>query len=78
MKYLKLFEEIDTGYISSQEYIVCPYCFEKQTLHPWEICKWGIVNYNCEFCKKKFEVEKEEIYHSSKISNFPDYTEKRG
>ena len=59
--------DIPTEYFSSHEYIICPYCQEEQNEYPYRIVKYGIVNYTCEYCDKKFQVEKEEIYHSSKI-----------
>ena len=65
MKHLKLFESKD--YFSSHDYIICPYCQKQQTEEPYHIVKWGIVNCDCEYCQKEFQVEKEVIYHSSKI-----------
>ena len=64
MKYLKLFEQ---QFFSSREFVVCPFCKKEQTEYPYRIVKWGVVNYDCEFCKREFQVEKEEIYHSSEV-----------
>ena len=63
VKHLKLFENWEQ---SSSEFIICPHCLTKQHHSVWEICPKKFSDWKCEECGQIFDIEKEEIYHTSK------------